>query len=123
MTPLAIACQLLIALGIFNVWVLRAGRPTRWRPEGAADMAEEFRRYGFPDWVRPWVGAAKLSLAVLLVVGIWVSELAAAAGLAMALFMAVAVGAHFKVGDPPVRALPSFTLLALSLFVAWANAT
>lgn len=121
MNQLAIIIQLVIALGVFNVWVLRAGKPSRWRPEGARDMAEEFRRYGFPDWVRKLVGAAKLLLAAALVAGIWYPPLAAAAGLAMAGLMAVAVGAHLRVGDPLPKSLPSFALLVLSLFVAYAN--
>jgi uncharacterized membrane protein YphA (DoxX/SURF4 family) len=121
MRILAVICQVLIALGVGNVWLLRSGKPTRWRPEGADNMAEEFRHYGFPDWMRTFAGAAKLVVAALLILGIWYPPLAVVAGLAMALLMAVAVGAHLKVGDPLLKSLPSFTLLLLSLFVAYAN--
>lgn len=122
MRTLAILCQLVIALGIVNVWVLRPGKASRWRPEGANNMAEEFRRYGYPDWMPKLVGAAKLLLAALLVVGIWYPPLAMGAGIAMAILMAIAVGSHLRVGDPLIKSLPSFTLLLLSLFVAYANA-
>ncbi len=121
MRSLAIICQLVIALGIVNVWVLRPTKPTRWRPEGARSMAEEFRRYGFPDWLRKLIGAAKLVLAALLVLGIWYPTVATGAGIAMAVLMAGAVGAHLRVRDPLVKSLPSFTLLLLSLFIAYAN--
>jgi hypothetical protein len=123
MRALAIIGQIVIALGIVNVWVLRAGKPTPWRPEGAQNMAEEFLRYGLPDWMRKLVGALKLTLAALLVVGIWYPPLAAGAGIAMAILMAGAVGSHLKVRDPLRKSLPSFCLLLLSLLIAYANAT
>jgi hypothetical protein len=121
MRVLAIAGQIVIALGIVNVWILRPGKPTPWRPEGARNMAEEFRHYGLPDWMRKLVGAFKLVLAALLVVGIGYPSLAAGAGIAMAVLMAGAVGAHLKVADPLKKTLPSFSLLLLSLFIAYAN--
>ncbi len=121
MSTLAIVLQLVIALGIINVWVLRPGKPTPWRPEGARNLAEEFRRYGLPDWMRQLVGAAKLSLAVLLILGIWYPILAVAAAIGIAILMAGAVGAHLKIGDPLRKALPSFTLLVLSVLVAYAH--
>jgi len=121
MRILVIIAQIVIALGIVNVWVLRSDKPTPWRPEGARNMAEEFQRYGLPDWMRKLVGALKLSLAALLVVGIWYPTLAAGAGIAMAILMAGAVGSHLKVRDPLRKSLPSFSLLLLSLFIAYAN--
>ncbi len=36
----AAADQMLIAVGTFNVWVLRYGRPTPYRPGEAQHMAE-----------------------------------------------------------------------------------
>ena len=49
-TSITIACQVIIALGIFNVWIVRRNRPTPFRPEGSAGIEDEFRRYGFPGW-------------------------------------------------------------------------
>jgi hypothetical protein len=121
MRTLAIIGQIVIALGIVNVWLLRAGKPTPWRPEGARNMAEEFQRYGLPDWMRKLVGALKLMLAALLVVGIWYPPVAAGAAIAMAVLMAGAVGSHLKVRDPLQKSLPSFSLLLLSLFIAYVN--
>ena len=45
----------------------------------------------------------------------------AGAGIAMAVLMVGAVGSHVKVGDPLRKSLPSFSLLLLSLFIAYAN--
>ncbi len=84
-------------------------------------MAEEFRRYGLPDWSRRLAGAAKLTLAALLIAGIWYPPLAVVAGLAMAALMAGAVLAQLRIRDPLSKALPSFSLLTLSLFIAYAQ--
>ncbi|MDH3270631.1 MAG: DoxX family protein [Gemmatimonadota bacterium] len=117
MSTLAIIAQVAIALGIFNVWIIRRDRPTPFRPDGASNMEEEFRRYGLPDWVRVAVGTAKVSLAVLLLVGVFFAPVAIGAAGAMALLMLSAVAAHFRVGDPIKKAMPAFLMLALSLLV------
>ncbi len=121
MHSLATMSQLVIAAGIFNVWVLRPTMATAYRPNGAANLAEEFRAYGFPDWVRKLTGAAKLSLAALLIVGIWYPSVAAFAGTALGALMLVAIAAHVKVGDSAVKSVPALALLTLCAFVAYAN--
>ena len=40
--------QVVIALGILNVWVLRYGKATGWRGGDAKNMEEEFAVYGLP---------------------------------------------------------------------------
>lgn len=42
--------QLVIALGILNVWLLRFGKTTAWRGGAAKNMKEEFAVYGLPSW-------------------------------------------------------------------------
>lgn len=118
---LSVVFQIVIAAGIVNVWILRHDKATAWRPDGAKNMKEEFRRYGLPDWMRVVVGTAKLSLAAMLVAGIWYPPLAAAAGIGMAILMLGAVASHIKISDPIKKAVPSLALLALSLFVGYAN--
>ena len=117
MSTVAIIAQIVIALGIFNVWLLRRDKETPYRPEGASNMKEEFRRYGLPDWVRVAVGATKVSLAVLLLVGILFTPLAVGAATLMGLLMISAVAAHVRVGDPWVKAAPAFLMLTLSALV------
>ena len=80
---IAIACQIIIALGIFNVWIIRRDRPTPFRPEGAGGIRDEFEAYGLPAWAWKAVGATKLTLAVLLLVGIAVPAIAQLAAGAM----------------------------------------
>lgn len=117
MSTLATIAQVVIALGIFNVWLIRRNRPTPYRPDGAGNMEEEFERYGFPDWVRIAVGSTKVLLAVLLLVGILFTPLAVGAATLMALLMLSAVAAHVRVGDPWVKAMPAALMLSLSAIV------
>ena len=121
MPTLAIICQIVIALGIFNVWVLRRDRATAYRPAGAENLRDEFARYGFPDWVRKSVGTAKLSLAGLLLLGIFFPQVAAPAAAGMALLMISAIGAHVRVRDPLAKSVPAFVLLLLSTVVVVAQ--
>lgn len=80
-------------------------------------MAEEFRRYGLSDRARVLVGAAKLSLATALLVGIAFAPVAQAAAALMALFMAGAVAAHIRVRDPWIKATPAVGMLVMSITV------
>jgi uncharacterized membrane protein YphA (DoxX/SURF4 family) len=121
MTTLAIVIQLVIALTIVNVWIFRYSRPTPFRPTGASDMREEFERYGLPAWFRTFTGFAKLSLAALLIAGIWVEPVAPWAAAALAVLMLGAVVAHARVGDPVRKSLPALSILALCVLVVAAH--
>ncbi|MEX2467296.1 MAG: DoxX family protein [Gemmatimonadota bacterium] len=114
MTFVAVAAQIIIAFGIFNVWIFRRDRPTRYRPEGARSIAEEFERYGLPDWVRVVVGSTKLALAAALLVGVIYAQVAVPAALLMGVLMLGAIAAHVRVRDPLVKALPALGMLLLS---------
>jgi uncharacterized membrane protein YphA (DoxX/SURF4 family) len=119
METIVIVIQVIIALGIFNVWLLRFGKPTGWRGGSAQNMKEEFQTYGLPEgfvWV---IGFVKLLLAVLLVAGIWFPAVTQPAAIGMAVLMLGAVVMHVKVKDPPKKSLPAFTMLVLSLVVAF----
>lgn len=121
MSTLAILAQIVIALGILNVWVLRRDRPTPYRPEGAESIREEFDRYGLPEWAPAVVGSTKLILAFLLLIGVVYAEVAVPAAVGMASLMAGAVLAHVKVRDPWIKALPAFSMLLLSVVVVAAR--
>ncbi|NNF25907.1 MAG: DoxX family protein [Gemmatimonadetes bacterium] len=117
MTTIAVLSQLIIALGIVNVWVLRRERATAYRPAGAHNIREEFEQYGFPSWAPVAVGGAKLILAGLLIVGIFIPAVAAPAAVLMAALMVGAIGAHIKVGDPLKKSVPAAAMLLLSILV------
>ena len=121
MPTLAVLAQIVIALGILNVWIVRRNRPTAYRPEGARSIREEFDRYGLPEWAPAVVGSTKLILATLLLVGVVYAEIAVPAAVGMASLMAGAVLAHVRVRDPWTKAMPALAMLVLSIVVVAAR--
>lgn len=119
MDILRIALQVIIALGIYNVWLIRPGKPSRWRGGAAGSLSEEFEIYGLPPWAMGLVGALKILFATLLIVGIWYPPIVEPAATGMAVMMAGAVSMHLKVDDPLKRALPACTMLILSLILVF----
>ena len=110
--------QLIIGLGIYNVWLLRFGRSTNWRGGDAQNLREEFEVYGLPGWFMAIVGALKLTFATMLIAGVWFPALTKPAAIGMAVLMLGAVSMHVKVRDPMLKSLPAFSLFALCLTVA-----
>jgi uncharacterized membrane protein YphA (DoxX/SURF4 family) len=106
------------ALWILNVWFNRFNKDTGYRGGGATNMTEEFEEYGIPKNAMYAVGAVKVSLAVLMLVGNFVPKLTRPASLGLAAFMVGAMGMHFKVNDPMKRSLPAISVLSLSLVSA-----
>jgi hypothetical protein len=104
---LALAAQLIIAISIVIVWVFRFD-----------NIVLEFKQYGLSNLMRSMVGAAKLVLATLLVVGVWYPALVLIPALLMALLMISAQYFHFKVNNPFQKRIPALFLLSLCLFVA-----
>lgn len=103
----AVCAQIIIALSIAFVWIVRLD-----------NVIGEFKEYRLPDLVRNLVGATKISLSTLLVVGIWFPSLVLYPALLMAFLMLCAQVAHFSVRHPWRKYMPSLALLLLSLFVA-----
>lgn len=118
MEKLVLASQLIIALGLLNVWLLRTGKSTPWRAGAARNMREEFAAYGLPSWFMGVIGFLKVTLAILLIAGLLMPWLAKPAAIGVAALMLGAIGMHFKVKDPLKKSLPAFSLLVLCLIVA-----
>jgi uncharacterized membrane protein YphA (DoxX/SURF4 family) len=114
---LLLSLQALIGLTILNVWLFRFRLASPYRGGGSTNMPEEFAAYGLPSWSIWLVGVAKVSLALALLVGIWIEGLTAPAAALLAAFMFVAVALHLKVGDPPIRSAPAAVLLGLLIVV------
>ncbi len=105
------------ALWIYNVWFHRFDKDTGYRGGNAKNMREEFEEYGLSEKTMYAVGAAKVSLATLMLIGLFVPKLVRPASAGLAALMLGAIGMHFKVGDPVKRAIPAlsvFTGAALS---------
>jgi hypothetical protein len=111
--------QVIIALGIFNVWLLRFNKATSYRGGGANNMKEEFKVYGLPGWSVNVVGFLKLAFAILLILGIWFPVVVLPAAIGMATLMIGAIAMHIKVKDPMIRSLPAFMMLVMSVIVAY----
>jgi hypothetical protein len=118
METAVIVIQVIIGLGIFNVWILRYGKPTQWRGGEATNMREEFEAYGLPLWFMQVIRFLKLLFAACLIAGIWVPILTKPAAIGMAVLMLGALAMHVKVKDPVKKSLPAFTMLVLSVIVA-----
>lgn len=111
MNTLSVFAQVIVAISIVVVWVGRFD-----------NIVKEFKQFGYPDILRNIVGATKISLATLLVAGIWYPSLVLVPALLMASLMLCAQITHFKVKNPFVKFVPSLILLLLCLFIAGVHA-
>ena len=110
--------QITIAVVIIAVWIFRPRLETSFRAGNAKNIVEEFAVYGLPKWSVYVIGISKLTLASLLIVGIWYSSLVQFAALGMGLLMAGAGTCHLKTrGDPPSRATPASLMLVMCVVV------
>ena len=114
-----IAAQITIALSIYNVWFFRFNKPTRYRGKDAETMKDEFISYGFPDYFVWLIGFLKVTLATLLLIGIYINSLVFPASVGMAILMVGAIAMHIKVNDDIIKSLPATIFLILSLSVAF----
>ena len=106
--------QIIVGLGLLNVWLVRGRSSTSYRGGAAQTLQEEFAAYGLPGFAFYLVGALKVGAAVVLIAGVWMAlPVRAAAGLVAALMLG-AVAMHVKVGDPLMKSLPAALMLALS---------
>lgn len=113
------AIQIIIPLGIINVWLLRGNRSTAFRGGDAPNLKEEFAAYGLPEWMFYTVGTLKLSAAAMLLLGFFLPVLVLPGAALMAVLMLGAVAMHAKVGDPPIRYLPASLMLIMSLILVF----
>jgi uncharacterized membrane protein YphA (DoxX/SURF4 family) len=110
--------QTAAALWILNVWFNRFDKDTGYRGGDASNMKEEFEEYGLSETTMYAVGAAKVSLAGLMLVGHAVPRVVRPASIGLAMFMLGAIGMHIKVGDPVKRYLPALSVFSLSTISA-----
>ena len=119
-TILAI-CQIVAALGLLNVWLLRSSRATPYRGGEARSMREEFQAYGLPSWFTYVIGALKIGVAVSLMAGVWIPALVLPAALLLCILMLGALAMHVKVHDPLKKSLPALGMLALAVVIVWGS--
>lgn len=107
MTNYLILAQIIVATSVAYVWIFRY-----------EVIVQEFKQFGLSDLARTFVGASKVALATLLIVGIWYSSFIAIPSILMGLFMLAAQYFHFKVKNPFIKRLPSLFFLILCAFMA-----
>ncbi|MEP7065678.1 MAG: DoxX family protein [Gemmatimonadota bacterium] len=118
MRLLIIVFQIVAALGLLNVWLLRANRSTGYRGANATNMREEFAAYGLPPWMVAVVGALKVGAALALIVGIWYRPLVLPAALLICVLMLGALAMHYRIHDPLRKSAPAAGMLALAVVIA-----
>jgi hypothetical protein len=106
--------QIIVGLGLLNVWLVRGRSSTSYRGGAAQTLQEEFAAYGLPGFAFYVVGALKIGAAIVLIAGVWIALPARAAAGLVAALMIGAVAMHLKVGDPLMKSLPAALMLAMS---------
>ncbi|MFT4612828.1 MAG: hypothetical protein ACI9O4_001109 [Chitinophagales bacterium] len=102
--------QIIVTISVVYVWTFRFH-----------NVVKEFEQFGLSDLTRNIVGATKISLATLLILGIWYSSLVLIPSILMGLLMLGAQYFHFKISNPFIKHLPSLILLALCTFIAYSS--
>ena len=113
--------NLIIALGILNVWLIRFNKKTSYRGGNAKSLKEEFKVYGLPNWSFFTIGFLKISLAFFLILGIWYKDITIYATIGMAILMIGAIFMHFKVKDPLKKSIPALSILAMLITIIFIN--
>ncbi len=109
------------ALWLLNVWFNRFNKDTGYRGGDATNMREEFEEYGLSETTMYAVGATKVSLAILMLIGLFVPKIARPASIGLATMMLGAIGMHVKVKDPLKRAIPAISVFTGAAVAAVLN--
>ncbi|MCF7831898.1 MAG: DoxX family protein [Candidatus Pacebacteria bacterium] len=117
MQTLLLILQIILALGIYNVWLVRPHRATEYRGGGANSLRAEFTAYGLPVWMMYAVGGIKLLVATGLIVGIWIPMLIPISAIVLGVMMLGAIFMHVKIKDSLKQTAPAIGMLVMSLAV------
>jgi len=117
METLLLILQIVLALGIYNVWLVRPNRATAYRGDGARSLRAEFAAYGLPAAMMYVVGGIKLASATGLLVGIWMPMLVPLFAVVLAVMMLGAISMHVKIKDSLKQTAPAVGMFLLALLV------
>ena len=113
--------QTAAALWILDVWFKRFNKDTGYRGGNATNMKEEFAVYGLSESTMYAVGAAKVTLAGLMLAGHAKPQLVRPASIGLAAFMLGAIAMHVKAGDRIKQYLPALSVFTLATTSAVLN--
>jgi hypothetical protein len=119
MLTLAAILQIIVALGLLNVWLLRFNKNTNYRGGNAKNLKQEFTAYGLPSWFFGLIGTMKITIALALIVGIWLPRAAFISSILLCFLMLGAIAMHIKVGDAPKKSLPALLMLIMSALIVF----
>jgi hypothetical protein len=109
--------QIVVALGLLNVWLLRFNKPTEYRGGQASSMRQEFATYGLPEWFCYLVGFLKVTSAFCLLAGFLFPSIVIYPAVVVSVLMVGALGMHLKVKDPIKKSIPAFSVLLMCLII------
>ena len=109
--------QVIVGLGLLNVWLVRARSATAYRGGEAQSLREEFAVYGLPEWTFYLVGGLKIVAGVLFIVGVWVPGLVRLPAVVVAALMVGALAMHAKAKDPVSKFLPALSVLIMTVAI------
>ena len=116
---LILILQLIISIGLINVWFFRFNKATEYRGGDAKNMREEFQAYGLPIWLMYVVGFLKIAIAIMLIVSIWIKELLEYNLWLLSVLMFGAVLMHLKVKDPIKKSYPALSILFMIALILY----
>ena len=116
---LPLILQLIISVGLINVWLFRFNKVTEYRGGEANNMKEEFQAYGLPIWLMYVVGFLKIAIAIMLIVSIWMKELLEYNLWLLSVLMFGAVLMHLKVKDPIKKSYPALSILFMIALILY----
>ena len=106
--------QLVIGLGLLNVWILRFNKETSFRGGIAKTLKEEFMEYNLPAWSCYVIGFLKVTSALFLIAGVWIPQIVLPFAILITFLMLAAVTAHVMIHDSFFKAIPAIVLLVMS---------
>ena len=106
--------QVVVGLGLLNVWLLRARRSTPFRGGASRNLKDEFAAYGLPGWFFVLVGVLKVGSGIALIAGLWLPALVLPATAVVSGLMLGALAMHIKARDAIVKSVPALLMLAMS---------
>ena len=121
MNTFVMVLQVIVALGLLNVWLLRFNQGTKYRGGSARTMLEEFAAYGLPAWFAYLIGVLKVGSAIALLAGLWLPALVFPSAALVCALMVGALAMHVKIGDPLSKSLPALAMFAMALTICWGS--
>jgi uncharacterized membrane protein YphA (DoxX/SURF4 family) len=105
--------QVVVGLGLLNVWLLRSRSATNYRGRSAMTLKQEFAAYGLPPVAYFIVGTLKVVAGVVLIASLWMPMPARLAAVVVAGLMIGALVMHAKVKDPMLKFVPAAAMLVM----------